>query len=534
MRPVRFVLLSLAAASLLALPFNMFASSSNNGEEERRVKHVLLISVDGMHALDLSNYIASHPHSAIAELSEHGKTYTNASTSVPSDSFPGLAALVTGGSPITTGFWYDFSYNRKLSPPAKTTPNGIPGGPSLCPGTIGTGLEYDEAIDIDTSRIDAGGGINPDFLPRDPQNGCKPVFPHQYLRVNTIFNVARAAGLYTAWIDKHPAYEWVNGPSNQGVNDFFGPEINSTVVPLNMPGFDVPRCHTVPDPAHTDDWTKSILNITCYDELKVNSVINQIQGFTHDRSKPAPVPAIFGMNFQAVSVGEKLKGNGYKDVLGTPSPGLASELDFVDHSLGRMVSALKQQGLLESTLIIIGAKHGQSPIDVQKRVAIGNGEPQATVGSAEALDISDDGSLIWLTDPSLTASVVANLSKPATQQALGIQEIFALQSLEDKFNSPLRDERTPDIILKVNTGVIFTDGSKIAEHGGLNEDDIHAVLLLSLPGIKAQQVKTPVANQQVAPTILKALGINPNDLDAVRAEHTQVLPFFFDADDGQN
>jgi hypothetical protein len=62
--------------------------------------------------------------------------------------------------------------------------------------------------------------------------------------------------------------------------------------------------------------------------------------------------------------------------------------------------------------------------------------------------------------------VVANLSTPANQAALGIQEIFALQSLTNKLDSPLHDERTPDVLLKLNTGVVFTTGSKIAEHGG--------------------------------------------------------------------
>src|SRR5215471_12394594 len=452
----------LLASLSLAAPLSIHAARRDHDGDDRRVKHVLLISVDGMHALDLTNYVASHPHSTLAQLSEHGNTYTNASTPFVSDSFPGLAALVTGGSPITTGFWYDVSYNRKLSPPKQTTLNGSRGAPGLCPGTVGTALEYSEGVDFDLTRLAGGGGINPDFLPRDPQNGCKPVFPHQYLRVNTIFNVARAAGLYTAWIDKHPAYEWVNGPSNQGTNDFFGPEINSTVVPLTTAPFDVPRCHTIPDPAHTDDWTKSALNITCYDEIKVNAVLNQIDGFTHDRSKHAPVPAIFGMNFQAVSVGQKLKGNGYQDVLGTPTAGLAGDLDFVDQSLGRMVHELKARGLFDETLIIIGAKHGQSPIDLQKRTAIDDGLPATIVGVAHAFDISDDASLIWLTDPSLAPGVVANLSTPANQAALGIQEIFALQSLANKLNATAEDERTPDILLKVNTGVIFTTGSKIA------------------------------------------------------------------------
>jgi Type I phosphodiesterase / nucleotide pyrophosphatase len=515
---------------LFALTITSHAFGRDN-DDRRDIKHVLLISVDGMHALDLTNYVAAHPNSALAQLSGHGITYTNAATPYVSDSFPGLAALVTGGSPITTGLWYDVSFNRKLSPPAQTTGTGIPGGANLCPGTVGAALGLDEGVDFDLTRLDAGGGINPAFLPRDPNNGCQPVFPHQYVRVNTIFNVAREAGLYTAWIDKHPTYEWVNGPSNHGTNDFFGPEVNSAVVPLTTAPFDVPRCHTVPDPAHTDDWTKSALNITCYDEIKVNAIINQIDGFTHDRSKHAPVPAIFGMNFQAVSVGQKLKGAGYVDVLGTPSALLAGDLDFVDQSLGRMVSELKKNGLLDQTLIIVSAKHGQSPIDIQKRTAINDGLPASTVGSAYAFDISDDASLIWLKDPSLAPGVVANLSTPANQAALGIQEIFALQSLANKFNSPTQDERTPDILLKVNTGVIFTTGSKIAEHGGMNEDDVHVALLLSNPLLKARQIKTPVLTQQVAPTILRSLRLDPDRLDSVRLEQIPVLPFFFSADE---
>ena len=180
---------------------------------KRKVKHVLLISVDGLHALDLTNYVSSHPQSTLAQLSSHGVTFDNASTSQPSDSFPGLSALVTGGSPTTAGFWYDVTYNRKLSPPAVTTPYlsyvGAPGGP--CPGQIGTITEFDESVDKDLTKL--YGSIDPSFLPRDPSRGCAPVYPHEYLRVNTIFEVVRAHGGYTAWTDKHPAYEWTNGPS---------------------------------------------------------------------------------------------------------------------------------------------------------------------------------------------------------------------------------------------------------------------------------------------------------------------------------
>jgi hypothetical protein len=520
--------ISALALSLALLGGTLPVRADDDELDPGKIKHVLLISVDGFHALDLANYVATHADSTLAYLSRHGFTYTNASTTTPSDSFPGLASLVTGGSPVTAGFWYDDTYNRALSPPKQTDGLGNPGG--NCPGTIGTNVAWDEAIDFDLTKLDGGGGINPNFLVRNPHDNCKTIQPFQYLRVNTIFEVVKAHGGRTAWIDKHPSYVWTNGPSGKGVDDFYGPEINS--IPVALPQF--PGCSPVnfADPKLDDGWTTDLKNIQCYDLLHVQGVINQIDGFTHDGATKVGVPTVFGTNFQAVSVGEKLKGAGYTDVLGTPSQGLASEFDFVDQSLGKFVAELKSQGIYDSTLIIIGAKHGQSPIDITKRVGIGGGQPAATIGSADAFDISDDGSLIWLTDPQLAPGVVAQLSTPTNQAALGIQEIFAGQSLRDKFNDPGSDPRTPDIILKVNTGVIFTGGSKIAEHGGFNEDDTHIALLVSFPGLEKKNIKTPVSNQQVAPSILRALGIDPNELKAVRKEQVHILPFLFS--DGDN
>ncbi len=528
------LLVSALAASLLTSPLPLRAGGNGASDSGPAVKHVLLISVDGLHALDLANYVNSHEGSTLAALSHTGVTYTNASTSTPSDSFPGLAALVTGGSPISAGLWYDVTYNRAVSPPARTTSLPITGGPNLCPDIIGTPVAYDESIDFNLTKLNGAGGINPNFLPRDPNDGCKPIYPHDYLRVNTIFEVVKAHGGTTAWVDKHPSYEWTNGPSGKGVDDFYGPEINS--IPVALPQF--PGCSPVnfPDTTFDDGWTTDFRNIKCYDLLHVQAVINQIDGYTHDRSKKVGVPTVFGFNYQAVSVGEKLaegplvtggpsvKG-GYLNVLGTPSEGLASELDFVDQTLGRIVAELKNQGIYDQTLIIIGAKHGQSPIDITKRVGIGNGQPATLIGPAEAFDISDDGSLIWLTDQELVGNVVGRLSEPENQKTLGIQEIFAGQSLRNKWNDPGTDPRTPDIILKVNTGVIFTGGTKIAEHGGLNEDDIHAALLVSYPSASPRTIKTPVLNQQVAPTIIKALGLDPMELQAVKQEQISVLPF---------
>ena len=178
-----------AALSLAAMAATPAQAGDGTAGLPPSVRHVLLISVDGLHALDLANYTARHPESTLAELSRSGITYTNNVTSSPSDSFPGLASLVTGGSPITAGFWYDDTYNRALSPPAQTDGLGNPGG--ACPGKIGTNVAWDEAIDTDLTRLDGGGGINPKYLVRDPRNNCRTIMPHEYLRVNTIFEVVK-------------------------------------------------------------------------------------------------------------------------------------------------------------------------------------------------------------------------------------------------------------------------------------------------------------------------------------------------------
>ncbi|HEY0778831.1 MAG TPA: alkaline phosphatase family protein, partial [Gemmatirosa sp.] len=170
------------------------------------ISHVLLISIDGMHEADLERYARLNPTSALAQLVGSGILYTSASTSRPSDSFPGLLSMITGGSPLSTGVYYDDSYDRRLAAPG-----------SDC-SVRGTEIVYDESIDYNSNAIDGGGGINPAKLPRDPDNGCAPVYPHQFVRVNTVFEVVKAAGLRTAWTDKHPAYDIVNGPSGYGVD----------------------------------------------------------------------------------------------------------------------------------------------------------------------------------------------------------------------------------------------------------------------------------------------------------------------------
>ena len=68
-------------------------------------QHVLLVSIDGLHQADLARFIESHRGSALAKLAKSGKIYQNAETTKPSDSFPGMLALVTGGTPAAQLSW---------------------------------------------------------------------------------------------------------------------------------------------------------------------------------------------------------------------------------------------------------------------------------------------------------------------------------------------------------------------------------------------------------------------------------------------
>ena len=489
------------------------------------IDHVVLISVDGLHAIDVQNYIESHPHSALARLSSQGVTYSNASTSSPSDSFPGVLALVTGGSPVSHQVFYDVSYDRNLFDPSNTSCSGAP-------GTIPT---FDETIDL----IDASGNdlnvIDPTKLPNrlTADGRCVRVFPHDFIRSNTLFEVIKQHGRRTAWADKHPAYDLVNGPSGKGVDDLYTPEITNPV------GFDA---------------TVSVVCTVENDDLKVNAVVNEIHGKDHAGNPVGRRPAILGMNFQAVSVGQKVahdagdpsrcnpadtarllgKPGGYLDGRATPTEVLAYGLDKTDASLERILDALEQERILDSTLVIVTAKHGQSPIDPGKTNKPGGienliaGLSDASSPPAQAIinapGISeDDGALIWLADQSLTQAATDYLNRHATE--LFIQEVFSGDSLKLRFNDPRKDGRTPDLIVVPLYGTIYTGSKKKnAEHGGFQRPDTNVGLVVSNPRFHGRVIKSPVETSQVAPTILHALGISPEELQAVRREHTEALP----------
>ena len=555
-------------------------------ESDSGIKHVLLISVDGLHQSDLDWYVQQYPSSTLATLVNKGTEYNNAHTPFPSDSFPGMVGQATGGNPATTGIYYDDSYNRGLLPLSTSEADCLAhkvavgaevqyaenieptnaSGQILLDGTQGISGLYPvpnfvpgDLKNVPTTILKLAGGaddvrnilIDPSQLPVDPTT-CKVVYPHEYLKVNTIFEVAHAKGLRTAWTDKHPAYEILNGPSGYGIDDLFAPEINSVI-----------------DLASSKDWTKNNINTQKYDTFKVLSIINEINGHDHSGKSNPGTPAIFGMNFQSVSTAQKLNTSttpessnpnqtgGYTNNGTVPGTVVQSALHFVDGSLKQMYDAINSNPKTKSnTAIILSAKHGQSPQNRADLTIINDGNLIKALNDAWAVDthnpkpklplvafaMDDDGVLLWLSDSSKLYTDFAKqfllayngvgigsdangvaIAKPFTQA--GLKQIFAGSDAANFIGVPSGDLRVPDVIGIAQQGSVYAGSlSKIAEHGGNSIQDRHVPILAWGPGIHHETVNQSVTTTQIAPTILNLLELNPEALKAVRIEKTQVLP----------
>jgi arylsulfatase A-like enzyme len=210
----------------------------------------------------------------------------------------------------------------------------------------------------------------------------------------------------------------------------------------------------------------------------------------------------------------------------------------VDTCIGEIVNELQRAGIYNDTLVIITAKHGDSPIDPTRYVADGTNTPATLLGdlipfSESPLNTTgigateDDVSVLWLKKGVNVQTAVDILQNNAT--AIGMGEIYYGPTLAINYNlgglDPGQDPRSPDIIVTPNVGVTYSNStSMIGDHGGFAHDDTNVMLLVANPSFKPATVSATVTTRQVAPTIVQALGLDPAALDAVQAEGTTVLP----------
>lgn len=427
-------------------------------------QYILLLSIDGLHAFDLARYVAGNPDSTLAELTARGVTYTNAYTAV-ADPAAGLVSLATGGTPISTGILSSDGFDHSLSPPG-----------SHC-RTKGAEL---------TLRASSP--------PLDPQEGCSPVPPHALLRVNTIFEVVHQKYGTTAWAGENAGLtDLLTGPSGHGLDD---------------------RC----------DFSDALPHHG--DPARVQGVLHWIDGRICSGQRDAPTPALFGTVFHSVAA--IASGAGYLDAMGTPSPALASALDATDAAIARIVTELKSKRLYDSTWIVIASPYGLAPIDPRLQRRIPLARLRSVVESVQpgivAHITGSHAGYIWLTDPAMTAKVARACNAQA--RALGIESIQFGSDLALTLNPAASDARTPDLILQPLPGVLWADSSGSA-YGGSLESETHVALLISGKQLRGRFDPTLVPTTQLAPLLLRALGLEKFDLQALHREHSPALPGIF-------
>ena len=295
---------------------------------------------------------------------------------------------------------------------------------------------------------------------------------------------------------------------------------------------------------------------------------------SHSGTEPkVGTPAIYGMNFQTVSTAEKLKsspatligpnaqGNytegpsllgGYVTVDGqqVPGPLLQSALDYVNDALQQMADQIQADGEANRRRSSRDGQARSVPAEQQpaaedrrrsdhcrRQPPLGPHSIRATRRWSSKRPTTT-GRFWWLSNRSQAATdFVKNYlwthSAPAvnyagqtiTVQHSGLSEIFAGHESAQFFGVSNSDPVHPDVFGIAQVGTIYTTGTKIAEHGGDNPGDRDVPLVVYAPGsFQPGQSSNRVETTQVAPTILKLLGLPPRSLQAVQREGTQVLP----------
>ncbi len=210
---------------------------------------------------------------------------------------------------------------------------------------------------------------------------------------------------------------------------------------------------------------------------------------------------------------------------GIGAPLTRRSLSLVDGGIGRLEDGLRMRGLLDSTNIIVTSDHGfsteTSELDLSAIVA-----PFAKTGDDGSKDIVVAEGAIYLkqADPGRVAKIVAELqrrpevgaifTRPRPDRAAAGVVPGTLSFDVARWNHP----RSGDILVSANwtdkanaagfKGTTTQDG--VAGHGTSSPYDIHNTLIAAGPDFREGSTSDlPTANVDIAPTLLKLLGLAP-------------------------
>lgn len=475
--------------SEFTLPDGIWPPASNTTLSNAPYQQAIFLTFDGMHQFDLLRLIAENPGSSFARIVNNGITYSQAMTSSPSDSLPATASIYTGAAPRTHGVFWEQMYDRALYT-----------GGTDCQGPIGGICDYSEACDLNNTLITGGNAFNLTYLPHQKTTWgtCVPVLPHDFLRVNTIFEVARGNGIYTAFADKHLSYQFMNGPSGTGLSEGYFPEISSI--------------------------GNSLEANFAWDDLHWSALANWTNDcFTNGTMNPAGGPRLYAANFQAITWAQQ--NAGYLDGAGTPNKSLATAFQMADQRLGDFLTVLDNAGKLDSTLLLVGSKQGQGPINPKTLHVEGPNSLMTAAGVPVSFFNAEDGGIMYLKNPHDAPKAKANL---LANKKLGISYVLAGDEVQAAgFGSPYLDSRVPDLIIGAKVGTLWNDGFEFEDHGGFGQQDLHVPLVAYNPGLQAQNITQMVSVRSVASTMLQALGLPVSQLQGYSVAESPVLPGLF-------
>ncbi len=235
--------------------------------------------------------------------------------------------------------------------------------------------------------------------------------------------------------------------------------------------------------------------------------------------------------------------DGSQHRFGVGSPEALAALKTTDQQIGLLLGELRANGMEQSTDIVVTADHGfgaePDPVDL-------NGALEAT-GKAGDVVVASNGASVLLYVKNHSADVIASVAKQlqrtggvdlifttATAPAAGVVQCHPGRDLgwvPGTFSLELVNECNPargaDVIVTFQWSLEknafgYPGTQKIAStdkrrgvpgrsgHGGLNPFMVHTPLLFSGPDFRRRAVAdAPVANFDIAPTLLKLEGVAP-------------------------
>jgi len=193
-------------------------------------------------------------------------------------------------------------------------------------------------------------------------------------------------------------------------------------------------------------------------------------------------------------------------------------LEYLDGLVGDLLKALDDLGIRQRTAVIVSADHGFSDVDPTRLVA-----PVADVGGHRLEALAARGIEHYLTntggssmgvyvrDKGRVADAVAALRAEPWCEAVYCQDAKAacdrtLESLHAYFPG-----RSPDLMVDLDDDAAL-NFAQPGQHGSLRHDDMAIPLILSGAGVAAGKVAGEARLVDVAPTVMRLLGLPPEGL----------------------